>query len=251
MTYYLTLLKEMTITEFKLRYHGSYLGYLWTLLKPLALFVVLYMVFSIFINVTIPNYQLFLLLGIILWNYFSEATSLGAHALASKAHVIKKLSFPKTIIVLSVTLSSFLGLLINLLIYAGVSIYVGVMPASTMWLFIPLLILFYTFTLGVSLLLSSLYILFKDVSEIWEVLLQVGFWGTPIVYATSFVPENLVFFLFLNPMTGFISYARLLLLDGVLPSMEGVLFVSGTTLVVLLLGYSLFRTLSPLAAERL
>lgn len=248
----LELFWTLAITDFKLRYHGSYLGYLWTLLKPLALFGVLYVVFSVFINIQIQHYQLFLLLGIILWNYFAEATQIGVSALASKAGIIKKIYFPRILIVLAANVSSFIGLFFNLCIFFLFSIAAGVYPSAlALLLFLFLICILFLLTLGLSLLLSALYIVAKDTNQVWEVLLQMGFWITPIVYTISIVPPQYHAALFLNPMTAIIQYSRGLLIEGVYPSLIGLGTLIGTTVFFLIIGHWVFRSLEHLAPEKL
>ena len=104
-------------TDFKLRYHGSILGYFWSLLKPLLLFLVLWFVFTVFMRWDIPNFQLYLLLGIMLWNFFAEGTSAGVYALASKVSIIKKIYFPRILIVIASTITAFLSIFFNLIVF--------------------------------------------------------------------------------------------------------------------------------------
>ena len=248
----LELFWTLAVTDFKLRYHGSYLGYLWTLLKPLALFGVLYVVFSVFINIQIQHYQLFLLLGIILWNYFAEATQIGVSALASKAGIIKKIYFPRVLIVLAANVSSFIGLFFNLCIFFLFSLLAGVIPSAfALWFFLMLILLLFLLTYGLSLLLSALYIVIKDINQVWEVLLQMGFWLTPIVYTISIVPAQYQQLLFLNPMTGIIQYARGLLIEGTYPPLQGLTILVVTVVIVNATGQAVFHALEHLAPEKL
>lgn len=241
----------MATTDFKLRYHGSYLGYVWTLLKPLLLFAVLYVVFSVFINVQIEHYQLFLLLGVLLWNYFSESTMLGLESLTSKMGIIKKVAFPRILVVIASTMSSFIGLLCNLVVYTIFSWVAGVWYTWESLFFIAIIGILYMLVLGISLLLSSLYVFLKDMNQVWDVLLQAGFWATPIVYALSIVPEKYHTILFLNPMTGIIQYSRQSLVYGELPSLQGIAYLIGVTLIIFILGYFSFTKLAPYAPERM
>lgn len=248
----LELFWTLAVTDFKLRYHGSYLGYVWTLLKPLALFGVLYVVFSVFINIQIQHYQLFLLLGIILWNYFAEATQIGVSSLASKSGILKKIYFPRILIVLASNASSFLGLFFNLCIFFLFSVLAGVFPSLLgIVLFFVLIVILFFLTLGLSLLLSGLYIVAKDTNQVWEVLLQMGFWLTPIVYTIAIVPAAYHQVLFINPMTGIIQYARALLIEGTLPSLMGIGYLVACTALVMIVGWFVFKRLEYLAPEKL
>jgi ABC-2 type transport system permease protein len=115
--HHLRILAELVKSEFKLRYQNSFLGYFWTLIKPLLLFGVIYLVFSVFMQSPIPNYPVYLLLGIILWNFFAEATLIGMNSLMAKRDLITKIFFPRSIIIFASTLSSLVTLLLNLVIF--------------------------------------------------------------------------------------------------------------------------------------
>lgn len=115
---YINLIKELTISDFKLRYQGSVLGYLWSFIKPLLLFGILYLVFSVFLRFDVENYNLYLLLGIILWGYLAEGTSNAISSLISKGGLISRVNFPRSLIVISSTLTSLLTLLLNLIVFA-------------------------------------------------------------------------------------------------------------------------------------
>ncbi|MBI4836203.1 MAG: ABC transporter permease [Candidatus Abawacabacteria bacterium] len=245
------LLWVIAANDFKLRYYGSYLGYLWSLLKPLSLFGVMWFVFSTFVRWDIPNYQLYLLLGIMIWNFFTESTTMGLGSLASKIGIIKKVYFPRIIVVLASTVSAFIGLFFNLLVFLLFALFAGLSFTTCVFLFPLLLIPLYILTVGISLTLAALYIKFRDINQIWEVVVQLGFWLSPIVYPLHFVPEKYQFFLLLNPITGIIQYARLLLVEGALPSMAGWVYIYIAALVVFAVGLLTFSYLEPRAAEEL
>ncbi|MBP6085305.1 ABC transporter permease [Candidatus Gracilibacteria bacterium] len=245
------LLWVIAANDFKLRYYGSYLGYLWSLLKPLSLFCVMWFVFSTFVRWDIVNYQLYLLLGIMIWNFFTESTTMGLVALASKISIIKKVYFPRIIVVLASTVSAFIGLFFNLLVFFIFALLTGLAFTPYMLLFPLILLPLYVFSMGISLLLAGLFIKFRDINQVWEVLLQVGFWLSPIVYPLHFVPEKYQFALLLNPITGIIQYARLLLIEGAMPSLLGILYVYFAALVLFSLGFLVFSRFEPLAAEEL
>ncbi len=247
----LEIIRVLAVTDFKLRYYGSYLGYLWSLLKPLALFSVLYIVFSVFMRWDVANYQLYLLLGIILWNFFAESTSVGVTALAARSHLIKKVYFPRIVAVIATAVSALLGLLLNLLVFFVFAFLSGLPLSSTVFLAPFFLVLLFFLILGISLLLSGLYIPFRDINQIWEVLLQLLFWLTPIVYPLSFVPEQYRFWLFLNPMTGIIQYIRILTIDGTFPSLMGTLYVFCAVVCIFLAGLFVFSRFESVAPEQL
>lgn len=248
---YINLVQEMTLSDFKLRYQGSVLGLFWSLLKPLLMFAVLYLVFSKFVRFSIPHYQLYLLLGIILWNFFAETTNAAINGLISKSSLIKKVDFPRSAIVVSAALVSFLNLLFNLVVFFGFLIGGGVpLSLGMTLLFVPIFFLF-LLSLGVGFFLAALNTRFKDVAHLWELLLQVGFWLTPVIYAVEMIPAHYHWLIAMNPMGQIIAYARgMVIAEGFLPGL-GVGFLFLIVLVVFGGGYFVFRMREPYFAEEL
>ena len=209
------LLRELVITDFKLRYQGSVLGYLWSLLKPLLLFTILYIVFVKFLRFDrgsgIDHFSVYLLLGVVLWSFFTEATSQGMSAIVGRGDLIRKINFPKYIIVISGTLSALINLVLNLIVVSVFIILNGVDLHVTILLF-PLNILeLYVFSLAVAFLLAALYVKYRDISHIWEVFLQGAFYATPILYSIGMVvaqSEVAAKILLLNPVAQIIQDAR-------------------------------------------
>lgn len=186
------LLRELVITDFKLRYQGSVLGYLWSLLKPLLLFTILYVVFVKFLGLGtgIQHYPIYLLLGIVLWTFFVEATSQGMQAVVSRGDLIRKINFPKYIIVISGTISALINLLLNLIIVFIFMIVNGVDIHRTIFLFPVNIIELYVFAVAIAFFLAAAFVKFRDVSHLWEVLLQGAFYATPIIYPISMVANK-------------------------------------------------------------
>lgn len=178
------LLRELVVTEFKLRYQGSVLGYLWSLLKPLMLFAILYVVFVNFLKIgaNIEHFAVYLLLGMVMWTFFTEATGQGMQAIVARGDLIRKISFPKYIIVISGTISALINLAFNLLVVGVFIIFNGVdLHWTVLWLPVNILVLYIT-AQAVAFLLSAVYVKYRDMSHIWEVVLQGAFYGTPILY---------------------------------------------------------------------
>lgn len=205
------LLRELVRTDFKLRYQGSALGYAWSLLRPLLLFLILYVVFVKFLKLGtgIPHYPVYLLLGIVIWNFFVEMTVQSLGSIVARGDLIRKISIPRWIIVLSSSISALINIALNLVVVAVFMVINHVhLSASAIWL--PLILLeVYVFALGLSLFLSALYVKFRDISYIWEVILQAGFYLTPILYGLSRI-TNLTFqkIILINPMAQAIQDAR-------------------------------------------
>lgn len=192
LAYSKNLLLELVKTDFKLRYQGSILGILWSVLKPLALFAVMYTVFVHFLKFTdgTPTFPIVLLLGISLWSFFSEATSVGMRSIVDRGDILRKINFPKTIIVLSTTTGSFIGLVINLIVVLIFAIFSGVQ--FTPWvLLVPLgIIQLYAIAMGLAFVLAALYVKYRDIGHIWDVVLQALFYATPIIYPMSMVIDR-------------------------------------------------------------
>ncbi len=205
---YLSLTLIMAITDFKIKYDNSILGYMWSLLKPLLMFGTLYLVFSVFIRWNVENYRLYLLLGIILWNFLSEVTLNSMVLLEGKASIIKKIYFPRWIIVAASSLTSLLTLVLNIGVFFLFFVFSGAHFRISALYLIVYLIELYTLVLGLALLLCSLFPKFRDIHHIWEVFVQLGFWATPIVYPISIVPVKYHKFIFLNPVARVIQSCR-------------------------------------------
>ncbi|MDN3512681.1 MAG: ABC transporter permease, partial [Candidatus Jettenia sp.] len=172
-------------TSFKLRYNNSLLGFLWVLLKPFMLFLIMFFVWSRLLENTQENYALYLLLGIMMFTFFSEGVTMGMNALLEKAHIILKVNFPRQIVLLSSTLMAVINLCINLGIFLIFSIFNGGSNAQLgtvlygVWVFL----VFYLFILGVSFFTSIFLIYLRDLSNVTDVGLQLLFWSTPIFYS--------------------------------------------------------------------
>jgi ABC-2 type transport system permease protein len=207
------LLRELIVTDFKLRYQGSALGYLWSLLKPLFLFAILYVVFGMFLRFGsgIEHFPIYLLLGIVLWSFFTEATTQGLQAIVSRGDLIRKINFPKYIIVISGTVSALINLLLNLLV---VLVFLLIAGVDLKWeiLWFPLILLeLYMLALALAFFLGAAYVKFRDISYIWEVGLQAAFYATPILYPITEViakSEVAAQVMMLNPVAQIIQDAR-------------------------------------------
>ena len=186
------LLKELTKTDFKLRYQGSVLGYLWALLRPLMMFAILYIVFAKLLKLgnNIPHYPVYLLCGTSMWSFFTECTSQGIQAIVQRGDLLRKISFPKYIVVVSATLTAVINMLINLVVIVIFALLNGVEPSLT-WLLVPFsLIELYTLSLGIAFFLGSINVKYRDITSIWDVLVQAMFYAVPIIYPISMVAST-------------------------------------------------------------
>ncbi len=205
------LLRQLVKTDFKLRYQGSVLGYAWSLLRPLLLFLILYVVFVRFIRLGsgIPHYPVYLLLGIIIWNFFGEMTAQSLGSIVGRGDLLRKINIPRWVIVLSSSISALINLFLNLLVFIVFLLINHIdLLKTTLWL--PLILLqVYIFALGLSLFLAAAYVKFRDINYIWEVILQAGFYLTPIIYPITLITNHtLQKAILLNPMSQSIQDAR-------------------------------------------
>jgi homopolymeric O-antigen transport system permease protein len=236
-------------TDFKARYHGTVSGFVWALLKPTAMFVVLVAVFS-FVFRGEPNYKLNLILGLFLWDFFSEATRTGMTSLAVKGFLVTKARFPRWILVVT----SIANALITLLVFAGVvTIYLtltghapSVARLAAFGFYVLALVII---VIGISLASSVLFLRFRDLNQIWDMAIQAGFFIAPIVYPVGVIPERFHFYLYLWPPTAIIEFSRAALITRALPTATGNACLVGMTAAILTLGIVIFRRYSPRAAE--
>ncbi len=186
------LLGELVKTDFKLRYQGSVLGYLWALIKPLLMFAILYVVFAKILRFggDIPHYPVYLLVGTVIWNFFVECTQQGIHAIESRGELLRKINFPKYIVVVSATSTAVINVLINICVVIIFALLNGVTPTWS-WLLVPLSLLeLYTLALGISLWLGAINVKYRDIGSIWEVLTQALFYAVPVIYPISMVASS-------------------------------------------------------------
>ncbi|HOF79203.1 MAG TPA: ABC transporter permease [Candidatus Dojkabacteria bacterium] len=208
MNNYLELLREFIKTDFKLRYKNSYLGIIWIILKPLATFSVIYVVWSN-IMVMDADYKMGLLLGIMLMSFFNEGVMMGLGALMAKSGVILKIKFPREVVVISAVTISFIDFLLNMIVFAIFSIFTPVTITFISFLLFAVSVLtLYILIMALGLFLSIIFIRLKDIHNLTEVILQLLFWLTPIYYQLEMLPENLQKYVLLNPLTTIVISAR-------------------------------------------
>lgn len=259
--YSLILLRELVITEFKLRYQGSVLGYLWSLLRPLFLFVILYVVFVFFLRIggDIPHWPVAMLLGIVLWNFFSEVTNNGVTSIVNRGDVIRKINFPKYVIVVAGTISAFINLLLNLIVIA-IFMFISGVELTPLALLTPLLIIeIFVFALGLSFALSALFVKIRDINYIWEIIMQGLFYASAVIYPIAMViekSETAAKALLLNPVAQAIQDVRYVLVNQDTPtlfSMTGSWLIALIPIVIVIatfiFGALYFKKKSPRFAE--
>lgn len=210
------ILREMVVTDFKVRYQGSVLGYLWSILKPLLLFLVLYILFTYIapIGQGVEHYGVSLLIGIVLWSFFAETTMVGASSVVAHGDLIRKISIPRYLVVIASSMSALINLGLSLIIVFIFALINGIFPQVS-WLLLPLVILeLFVLSIGMAFILSTAYVRFRDVTYIWEVILQAGFYASAIIVPMAIVPQAFHDWFFMNPIVQIVQDARHLIMQG-------------------------------------
>jgi len=238
-------------TDFKVRYYGTVGGFVWALLKPLTMFVLLMGVFS-FLFASNPNYKLDLIIGLFLWDFFAESTKSGLISLHTKGYLLAKAKCPSWILVVTsisnavITLGVFTLIIIIFLAVAG-------RPPSlaALALFLVYCAIFIVIVIGFSLGSSVLFLRYRDLNQVWDVVVQAGFFVAPIIYPLGILPERFHFYLFIWPPTAVIEFSRAVLVRGVIPTSTAHACLAGVAAISLGIGWLVFRRLAPRAAEYL
>jgi ABC-2 type transport system permease protein len=255
------LARTMAVSDFKLRFFGSALGYLWQLIRPLMLFGVLYTVFTQIVRLgsDVELYPVALLLGIVMFTFFSEATGGALSSLVDREALIRKVDFPRLAVPLSTVLTALMNVGLNLIAVVVFLLLAGGNVRAT-WLEVPFLIAALAlFTTGLGMLLSALFVRYRDIKPIWEVVLQILFYGTPIFYPIDVVvdrSELAAKLLMLNPFAAIIQQSRHALIASSHPTATHIagwwiLGTVATFLLVIGLGYRVFSARAPNIAEQL
>lgn len=186
------LLREMVKTDFKLRYQGSIIGHLWSILKPFMMFTIMYLVFVQFLKFDdgTPHYAVSLLLGMVTWNFFTEATNMGMLSIAARGDLLRKISFPKEIIVISSIIGAAINYGINIAVVMFFAIINGVQLDFGVLMLLPAFVELITFATGLAFILSSFFVKYRDMGPIWELVLQAGMYSTPIIYSITYIIQR-------------------------------------------------------------
>ena len=239
-------------TDFKLRYHGSFFGYIWVILKPLLTFAVLNFVFSFMFNAS-GTYSLQLLVGLMIYFFFAEGTTAGMSSLLSKAQLVTKIYVPRWTIILASTINATMVFLMNLVVIAFFFAIKGFVPSfASVLVFFVFAIFTYILILSFSLITAPLYVRFRDLSMIWEVLLMVIMYASPIIYPLSSLPAKYHIILLLNPLAFIINFTKeALIFNRFTISPQYLAIFSAIVFAGFALGVFSYRKLIPNVAEEL
>ena len=258
---FLVLTWTMAVLEFRLRFFGSVLGYLWQLMRPLMLFSVIYLVFTQAFKLAddVAFYPVTLLTGIVLFTFFADATGGAVGSVVERENLVRKVYFPRLVVPAAVLLTAMFNLTLNLFAVA-IFVFASGVPVRLSWIMLPLLIaMLVVFAAGIAMLLSALYVRLRDVGPIWEVLMQVIFYGTPIIYVLELVQVRwLQQLMMMNPLGSILEQVRHDVIDPAAPSAaeaiggRGYLLIPATIVVgMFALGYWVFSREAPRIAEDL
>jgi ABC-2 type transport system permease protein len=257
---FLALTVHLAAMEFKLRFFGSALGYLWQLVRPLLLFGVLYVVFTQFVrlNEGVPHFPAVLLMGIVMFSFFADATSNAVTAVVDRENLVRKIQFPRLVVPFAVVTTALFNLLANLLAVLVFILASGVDPRPQWLLALPLIAVLVVLTTGVATLLSALYPRFRDMKPIWEVVSQVLFYGSPILYAIEVIPDRFQELIMLSPIAAVLQQLRHSVIDPTAPSAadaiggaELLLIPAAIVVIAIGLGLWVFAREAPRIAEEL
>jgi len=237
---YKELLRNLVTRDIKVRYKRSVLGFLWVMLNPLLMMLILSMVFSELFRVSTINYTAYLLSGIILWNFFSQSTSTAMASLLVNSNLIKKIYIPKVIFPLSVVLSAIVNFLFSIVPLFLILKLTGTPLVGNIYLLPLVIVLVSLFSLGISLIISTLTVFFHDTVYIYEVVLLAWMYMTPIFYPESIVPRKFIFIFYLNPFYYFVSIFRGVLYLDVPQFFEKLLYSAMFSLVVMAAGWLIY-----------
>lgn len=245
------LLWLVTVNSIKTRYRRSYLGLVWTLLNPLLYTAVIAIAFSALFKFQIPNYPLYLLNGMITYNFFTQGTLMSVSALVWGGGLLKKIYVPKTIFIISSIGNALFTLAISLFVLLLLSLVMRQPLSASLW-FVPIAVLIITlFTMGMALIISSLGALFTDFVDIYQVLLHIWFYLTPIMYPIDIVPTHFRWIIVYNPLYHLVQLLRGPIFDGCLPDGSTILAATLSTVAVFVIGWKMFTKNAHQLAYRL
>jgi lipopolysaccharide transport system permease protein len=248
---YRELIRILTVSDLKVKYQSSVLGFAWSLLNPLLMMLVLYLVFSNVFKANQDYFALYLLIGIVSWRFLANGTSSSMMAIVGKSSLVTKIYIPRQVLVLSTVLSSFISSLLEFLVLFVLIVIFGVKLSPNILLFPFIYVIYFVLVYGMSLALAALYVYYRDLNQIWEVLLQLGFFLAPVVYPLTTVPAEYLNIYMLNPVTNIMQIYRDILLYAQTPSLASIVFAMISATISLAAGAAIFKRLERRFAEEI
>ncbi|MFO7996522.1 MAG: ABC transporter permease, partial [Dehalococcoidia bacterium] len=244
------LVWNLTAVDLKNRYQNTALGFLWSLLSPLLLALVLYFIFRHLWGRE-QDFAINLLVGIMAWRFFANGTSSSLRAIVGNASLVTRVYIPRQILVLSNALTTLISSLLEFIVLLPILFILLRYLPITVLLFPLIHIIYFWFIFGAGLLMSSLFVYFRDLHQIWQVVTQILFFCSPIIYPLSIIPDYLMPYYVLNPVTAFIIMYRDVMVVGELPSLYSTVIVTGFAIAAYLVGSFTFKKLQRGFAEKM
>ena len=235
------ILFNFAISDLKIRYRNSILGVLWSLIEPLLMLGVLFFVFSTMFRFEIPNFPIYLLLGIVCYNFFRNGTTFALNSLTNRSALMTQIYFPRAIPPISSGITAALMLILEIVVLAFFIVIFQFAPPITILLLPLVLGLLFVLVIGISLPLSVLNVKYKDTEFLWQVIVSAGFFLTPIFYQFDMMPAQVQNVLQFSPMVQIVTMAHHVVLYGTLPTINSILFAVGSISVITIVGYLIFR----------
>ncbi|MEF7439061.1 ABC transporter permease [Paenibacillus lautus] len=248
---YRQMLKSMVLTDLRTRYKGSVLGFLWTFINPLLMLVIYSLVFSSIMRMNIDNYPMFLFVAILPWIFFSTSLQSSAAVVLRNNSLVKKIYFPREILPISVVIGGVINYLFGLVILIPALLIFGVKISHAILLFPIVLIIHAFITLGLSFVVASINIFFRDLEHILSFLLQFLFYLTPIIFSLDYIPEKFQYLFKLNPLSYIIEAYRDIFFYGVLPQMDKLGLYALVSILILIGGWFIYHILQRKFAEEI
>ncbi len=246
---YSELIKNLVISDLKVKYQSSVLGFAWSMLNPLLMMLVLYAVFKNIFKIQQEQFALYLLIGIITWRFLSNGTMTAMSSIVGKPSLVTKVYIPREVLTFSITMSAFISSTLEFVVLIPLMLIFGASISVTLLLFPLIHALYFIIVYGLSLTLAALYVYFRDLNQIWDILLQIGFYVSPVIYPLSTVPEEYLPYYTLNPITRLIMMYRDILLYGNMPTGMDFTIVAVFAVILLAFGSLVFKRLSKRFAE--
>lgn len=247
---YRRFILSMVAREFHSRYLGSILGVVWAVLTPLATILIYLVVFSAVMRGRLPgagdplSFGIYLCTGILVWGFFAEVVGRCQTVFIDSANLIKKMSFPRSTLPVIVVLTALTNFAVVAALFVALLLVVGRFPGAPLLGFIPLLLVQQAFATGIGVLLGTLHVFFRDVGQLWAVMLNLWFWGTPIVYHVDILPERVAAVIAWNPLTPLFGGYQRIVVEGAWPEWADLGYPAVVAAVAMALGLFAFKRLS-------
>lgn len=254
---YRELIVSLTKKELKVKYRGSVLGFLWSLLNPILTMLVYSFVFSIVLRAGIKEFAIFLICALLPFNFLSNSVNYGAGSIIANSNLVNKIYFPREIIPLSIVFANFFNFLFELVALFIVLTVLGYKFYLFLYVLPVAIFIQFFLVVGMTLLVSAINVYFRDLQHLITIIMMVWFFGTPIIYPLEMVPERFQFIIKINPMTIYTAYYRNIFYyvkypEGAgFPGIPETLIALGITLLVFFVGYFVFKKLEPRFAEEI